>query len=222
MFKEFHPQGDHSLLVEACLESAGSEDWQVLPRKNSASSLPSDFALLKVCVTILLLLLETSSSSVSTNAAQVATEREAHEPLLLEELRSCSNVKYVVEQRQYHDPLSSFVMQGDDDSLHMHNTLGLLFDMEQVKRNSSVCKDHESLEGATAVGRNSAEIPGFDFGDTFGTGRRLLSTGYQVTHELNAEFLWDKAHTGSGVKVAVFDTGLGANHPHFRNVKVRR
>lgn len=27
--------------------------------------------------------------------------------------------------------------------------------------------------------------------------------------------------TGSGVKVAVFDTGLGEKHPHFKNVKER-
>lgn len=148
------------------------------------------------------------------------TRREGDELTLVEELKNCSGVKYVVEQRQYHDPLSAFVMQGDD-SLHMHNTVGLLFDVDQSRRNSSVCKDHESLAGAAAAGRNSAEIPVFDIGQSVGTGRRLLSTGYQVTHELNAEFLWDKSHTGSGVKVAVFDTGLGAHHPHFRNVKVR-
>ena len=27
--------------------------------------------------------------------------------------------------------------------------------------------------------------------------------------------------TGQGVKVAVFDTGLPVNHPHFKNVKDR-
>lgn len=151
---------------------------------------------------------------------QTKTRSEGDELTLVEELKNCSGVKYVVEQRQYHDPLSAFVMQGDD-SLHMHNTVGLLFELDQSRRNSSVCKDHESLAGAAAAGRNSAEIPVFDIGQSVGTGRRLLSTGYQVTHELNAEFLWDKSHTGSGVKVAVFDTGLGANHPHFRNVKVR-
>lgn len=27
--------------------------------------------------------------------------------------------------------------------------------------------------------------------------------------------------TGKGVKVAIFDTGIASNHPHFRNIKER-
>ena len=36
---------------------------------------------------------------------------------------------------------------------------------------------------------------------------------------LQARKLWDFGFTGKGVKVAVFDTGLPDNHPHFRNIK---
>lgn len=35
-----------------------------------------------------------------------------------------------------------------------------------------------------------------------------------------AEKLWAKGFTGANVKMAVFDTGVRADHPHFRNIKV--
>ncbi|EFA78031.1 membrane-bound transcription factor peptidase [Heterostelium album PN500] len=36
---------------------------------------------------------------------------------------------------------------------------------------------------------------------------------------LGAHVLWDNGYTGKGIKVAVFDTGLSRDHPHFRNVR---
>ena len=38
---------------------------------------------------------------------------------------------------------------------------------------------------------------------------------------LQAKRLWESGYTGRGVKVAIFDTGLPENHPHFRNVMER-
>jgi len=40
----------------------------------------------------------------------------------------------------------------------------------------------------------------------------------QLVDQVNAKFMWNKGVTGRGVKVAVFDTGLENNHPHFKNV----
>lgn len=48
---------------------------------------------------------------------------------------------------------------------------------------------------------------------------RALPT--QITAMLQANVLWGMGITGSGVKVAVFDTGLAKSHPHFRRVKER-
>lgn len=47
---------------------------------------------------------------------------------------------------------------------------------------------------------------------------RKLQAEALIPEILNAQLLWDKHHTGKGVKVAIFDTGLRANHPHFKNV----
>jgi len=38
---------------------------------------------------------------------------------------------------------------------------------------------------------------------------------------LEADALWKMGITGKDVKVAIFDTGLAATHPHFKNIKER-
>ncbi|XP_015778554.1 PREDICTED: membrane-bound transcription factor site-1 protease-like [Acropora digitifera] len=54
------------------------------------------------------------------------------------------------------------------------------------------------------------------------SGRRILrSVPRQIVHVLQADVLWSMGHTGDGVKVAIFDTGLPKNHPHFRRVMDR-
>uniref|UniRef100_A0A1I8EJ84 Peptidase_S8 domain-containing protein n=1 Tax=Wuchereria bancrofti TaxID=6293 RepID=A0A1I8EJ84_WUCBA len=58
--------------------------------------------------------------------------------------------------------------------------------------------------------------------------KQLLSRRYSgdieirhVTKLLDVDKLWDMGYKGQGVKVAVFDTGLGKHHPHFRQIVER-
>ncbi|VDK82699.1 unnamed protein product, partial [Onchocerca ochengi] len=54
--------------------------------------------------------------------------------------------------------------------------------------------------------------------------RRRHSGGTEIRHVtklLDIDKLWDMGYKGQGVKVAVFDTGLGKNHPHFRQIVER-
>ncbi|KAI3443807.1 hypothetical protein Pfo_000472 [Paulownia fortunei] len=51
--------------------------------------------------------------------------------------------------------------------------------------------------------------------------RNLMMQKSQVTSLFGADALWSKGYTGSKVKMAIFDTGIRANHPHFRNIKER-
>lgn len=53
--------------------------------------------------------------------------------------------------------------------------------------------------------------------------RRLLRAAIprQLTSMLKADSLWSMQITGKGIRVAVFDTGLAKDHPHFKRVKER-
>lgn len=55
------------------------------------------------------------------------------------------------------------------------------------------------------------------------TNRRLLraTVPRQITTMLKADGLWSMKITGQGIRVAVFDTGLAKDHPHFKRVKER-
>ncbi|KAH6835322.1 SITE-1 protease [Perilla frutescens var. hirtella] len=51
--------------------------------------------------------------------------------------------------------------------------------------------------------------------------RNLMMQKSQITSLFGADALWSKGYTGAKVKMAIFDTGIRANHPHFRNIKER-
>ncbi|XP_057969744.1 subtilisin-like protease SBT6.1 [Malania oleifera] len=51
--------------------------------------------------------------------------------------------------------------------------------------------------------------------------RQLMMQRSQITSLFGADALWIKGYTGAKVKMAIFDTGIRANHPHFRNIKER-
>uniref|UniRef100_A0A2P2J411 Uncharacterized protein MANES_16G115100 n=2 Tax=Rhizophora mucronata TaxID=61149 RepID=A0A2P2J411_RHIMU len=52
-------------------------------------------------------------------------------------------------------------------------------------------------------------------------GRHLLMKKSQVTSLFGADLLWSKGYTGAKVKMAIFDTGIRSDHPHFRIIKER-
>ncbi|KAK4349041.1 hypothetical protein RND71_031796 [Anisodus tanguticus] len=51
--------------------------------------------------------------------------------------------------------------------------------------------------------------------------RQLLMQKSQVTSLFGADSLWSRGYTGAKVKMAIFDTGIRVDHPHFRNIKER-
>lgn len=51
--------------------------------------------------------------------------------------------------------------------------------------------------------------------------RRKLLMSTQATEKLGAARLWEKGFHGERVRMAVFDTGVRADHPHFRHIMER-
>lgn len=43
----------------------------------------------------------------------------------------------------------------------------------------------------------------------------------QITSALNADSIWQLGYSGQGIKVAVFDTGLAEDHPHFKRGRIK-
>ena len=43
----------------------------------------------------------------------------------------------------------------------------------------------------------------------------------QIVTALQAEILWNMGFTGAGIKVAIFDTGLASDHPHFKKGRIK-
>lgn len=70
---------------------------------------------------------------------------------------------------------------------------------------------------------NSSRDRDGPYGNPRHSNRRLLRATIprQITSMMKADALWSMSVTGKGVRVAVFDTGLSKNHPHFRRVKER-
>ena len=78
--------------------------------------------------------------------------------------------------------------------------------------------------GAFSPGEDAED--GADGADGADSRRRALlrlSRGASpgVAESMGATFLWKKGFSGKGVKMGVFDTGVRADHPHFRDVKDR-
>ncbi|KAL8614731.1 Membrane-bound transcription factor site-1 protease [Nucella lapillus] len=53
------------------------------------------------------------------------------------------------------------------------------------------------------------------------TRRLMRAVPKQITSALQAEMLWGLGFSGSGIKVAVFDTGLASDHPHFKKGRIK-
>jgi len=43
----------------------------------------------------------------------------------------------------------------------------------------------------------------------------------QITSVLNADAIWQLGFSGQGIKVAIFDTGLSEDHPHFKRGRIK-
>ncbi|XP_050738001.1 membrane-bound transcription factor site-1 protease-like [Eriocheir sinensis] len=93
--------------------------------------------------------------------------------------------------------------------------------------NGKECSEDETEDGtwpASRPLRRSSLTLGTAFWQTTGrhSSRRLLrAIPRQITTTLQADVLWSMGITGTGVKVAVFDTGLSKSHPHFKRIKER-
>lgn len=107
-----------------------------------------------------------------------------------------------------------------DVSAEARYSRALLFNKENKNSNESGRSDNAKKGPGKIFTRMSYE-GGIDSNGTVNWGRKLFMQRSQITSMFGAEKLWGKGFTGSNIKMAIFDTGIRADHPHFRNIKER-
>ncbi|CAG5132159.1 unnamed protein product, partial [Candidula unifasciata] len=83
-------------------------------------------------------------------------------------------------------------------------------------------KHSDSAFNARSAGRKSLSMPAMWLSPSRYKARKLLrAVPKQIVSALQAELLWGFGFTGAGVKVAIFDTGLATDHPHFKRGRLK-
>jgi membrane-bound transcription factor site-1 protease len=159
---------------------------------------------------------------------------------VLSKLRSSEHVRYVVPQRRFTNILSEAWEETELDTSQGENTQqsaseldfnqfeGVKIDAtDGIDAGSKSAAQGESTETVEVRHRVHTQFATEDASEdpqeaSLNRVRRRLQTEVsQIPHLFNAQYLWDEGYSGKGIKVAVFDTGLEKDHPHFRNVVLR-
>jgi membrane-bound transcription factor site-1 protease len=204
-FREYHDVDKHSGLLSAIL---GGTAWQHIPRKNPATrQFPSDFALVFL-----------------------GRAREQIETLLLD-----PSVKRVTKDTMYSRPTAEKASHGTHPPPNVcrarRGTFGLT-SWSRLERTPDgehrynkyrappfpFATDPWDGKGAPSLRRRR-----LTWGSSGDQERRYEHQDYagDITGAFKASLLWKAGHTGKGIKVAVFDTGIRADHSHFHNIEER-
>ncbi|KAJ8674081.1 hypothetical protein QAD02_005343 [Eretmocerus hayati] len=109
------------------------------------------------------------------------------------------------------------------DALSDHPLVKRISSQKVVQRTLKTHHQDESIPDYKGFKRktNGDETQNWDYSQRFVSRKLLRAIPRQITYILQAESLWKLGVTGKGVKVAIFDTGLAASHPHFKKIKER-
>ena len=100
-------------------------------------------------------------------------------------------------------------------------------DFEVVKTDISLKKyhlenlNHPSVKYITNQRQFTRTLKDYNSTNSYKNRKLLRAIPRQISQVLRAQLLWELGINGNGAKVAIFDTGLAASHPHFKNIKER-
>lgn len=206
------------------------EKWRILPRQNPASEYPSDFDVIQLDERVPFKALNTLRTHPAVKS--ISPQRMVHRTLKyvpLDEDATANNDddKETNERRTQEllDKLNSSVddenESGDNQFNNFRRSLSSVMNENATAEKSNA----NSGNGNTNNSNGSRERDNSNYANANNrhTNRRLLRATIprQITSTLKADALWGMSISGAGISVAVFDTGLAKNHPHFRRVKER-
>jgi membrane-bound transcription factor site-1 protease len=145
--------------------------------------------------------------------AVIATDPES-DAKIVSQLRSAAHVRFVVPQRKFTNILSE-AWEGERGASDAGEGEREAFSERRIFEDGSEVevRHRAHTQFAQEVEEEDERLMRMR--------RRLHTEVTQIPHLFNAQYLWDEGYSGKGIKVAVFDTGLEKDHPHFRNVVLR-
>lgn len=222
-FNGYYKSAVREEYLKSALNGSSIVNWKVLPRLNPASDYPSDFDVI---------LLEETEPNTGLNL-----------------LKKHFSIKSVTPHRMVHRTLKYVPISKDEeaydaqpDDIDDSEVTKLLEDLKtklhpklddetedeilSTDCKGSNCRVGHFRRGLTETENdpvvNSTKENIYPQSNGRHANRRLLrAIPRQITSMLKADGLWGMGVTGKGIKVAIFDTGLAKNHPHFKRVKER-
>lgn len=193
-FDGYYKSNARKRFINAALQDTGLS-WKVLPRINPVHSYPSDFDVVQLH----------GKDSVGVEAL------EDH-PL----------VRRVTPHRRVVRSLKYTRADEEEDSRPPDSELQPCNETSEERREYS---DSQTFHSSRSFNSNRKSL---SLGATYWMSpnghksRRLMrAVPKQITNALQAEMLWNLGHSGAGVRVAVFDTGLASDHPHFKKGRIK-
>ena len=198
-FNEYLKSDDRKKIIDSVCDkiSNNSEGVTILPHHPHFTDLPSDFDVVKL---------------------PAIFEKDA----LIKFFQQHPSIKRVTNQMSFSRSLLLKKKKPKGNAA----TSSSMYDDQSKKVGETLrsSKSTSSYSDDDVAGWYSRRLSTKNLNASHSGGRRLLRASggpKQITKVLMAQKLWDLGFTGEGVKVAVFDTGLRKDHPHFRRVKER-
>ncbi|XP_076052888.1 membrane-bound transcription factor site-1 protease [Oratosquilla oratoria] len=228
-YNGYYRQEARSRFIAAALNDSNVIHWEILPRFNPASDYPSDFDVVQIQE-------NNGHDGIDALKDHPAVKRVTPQRMVVRHLHLVDDdtpdiyFNLTSEEHEWEEPSEdesddNYGILEDDINEKAEQKSQESIDLSGEKCKGSECaRIKESSWPASRLIRRSSLTLGTAFWQTTGrhTSRRLLrAIPRQITSTLQADVLWSMGITGTGIKVAVFDTGLSKTHPHFKLIKER-
>lgn len=194
VFDSYYSENARHNFVKAALGVTSAHRWQILPRDNILSSHPSDFDVIRI----------------SSDYHDAVENLEGHPCVkrVTPHKKLTRSLKFVSDEDGEGQDVSEDGQEGGEPC---GDGTDQPCDMQKFQTMRG--KDRRSLSLGAAFWHSPVRHKG----------RKLMrsASAAQITSALQAETLWDLGFSGVGVKVAIFDTGLAEDHPHFKKGRIK-
>lgn len=241
-FNDYYPPEIREQHIKNALNGSSALNWQVIKRQNPASEYPSDFDVVMINENAPYTALE--KLRIYKMIKSITPERMVYRNLKYIPIENNENDKQTNfehdsnQSNETHDEddddADDITFEDEDEAeeelmnkLNGNNLDDTSETDTECKQNNCQFKHfhHRRLKSTQNKDQRNDDNNNSSFKSTanWHTNRRLLRAAIprQLTSMLKADGLWSMQVTGKGIRVAVFDTGLARDHPHFKRVKER-